>query len=151
MRLAALVLALLMPISGQSVSQDKRPEDLRKLQVNVMRLLNTVALRYALAHDQNFPTWQEVAESGLIEAQAQESAGPKMFADAVAALRLKDSTPFEGHELRWTVSADRRHYDITLQRLSGKQCEPTWFTNERGVIYQAVPLDCRMTAKPVAR
>jgi hypothetical protein len=137
-KLAKISLVLLLISTGaarraDSQSQASSSGDKRYGAVTLLRVINTAEMEYQ-TKQRHFGTFAELVESGTLD-----TAG-KRFGNAWSALlfnRKATSEPLPGYTLHFTVDAVGKAYSVSLTDISN---DSSFFTDERGLIYEAKPL-----------
>jgi hypothetical protein len=145
----AIVLCLFGTLAFAATPEGPKPDDQMRQEVNVLRAINTAAVQFE--HQNQRPaTWEElVAYMPATIKRMQTMTGSNEQLASV--LNFKDAANFyPGHTIRWTVPASGKGWDVVLTRDRSKgdsPCSaPTWFSNDRGIIYQGYSIDCRISA-----
>jgi hypothetical protein len=101
----------------------------------VMRVINAAEPAYRHTH-KRFGTWQELYDSSALwDVQSAADQWRKVsFATG--------PEPIPGYRLRLLVSADGSAYSISLQDTDSNGCGLSLFSDQNGLIYEGVPLDC---------
>lgn len=127
-------------LSRLSLTETTR--DSRQVGVTVVRLINTAEMNYKRAHG-SYATWDELFRSGAISEREKQgtmfqglklSAGPEV-------------TP--GWVLNLVTAVGGQQYELSL-RNSPDACGFSFFSDERGVIYQGGVIDCSVELKPAS-
>lgn len=125
--LFGVVLGAVLPrqVNGQT-------ETSKATLVRAMRTLNNQEYSYREANGR-FAAKDELLQ--FLQKRGELSSSP---------IDLQNPKPYE---LEVTTTTDGMHYQITLERPSDMQdkstwCKPAAFTDERGVIYLGLALDC---------
>jgi len=117
-----------------------RPSDDRAIGVNVVRLINTAEAEYKSAHS-GYATWSELYRSGLI---AEHEKPGLMFGN----LRLSEGPEVvPGWTLAMLVSVDNQSYELSLRNLQDL-CQFSLFSDQRGLIFRGVVIDCSAALVP---
>ncbi len=110
------------------------PNAVRTTGVNVVRLINTAEMEYRHAQGR-YATWAELYRSGSIAngqkrwplfSGLQPAAGPEVV---------------PGWTLALIPSADGQTYELSLRNL-GDKCQFSFFSDQRGLIYQGQVIGC---------
>jgi hypothetical protein len=106
----------------------------------VMRVINAAESAYRHVHSR-FGSWRELYDSGVLwDVQTAEDEWRK-----VAFATGPETIP--GCRLNLVVSGDGSAYSISLQDTNSKGCGSSLFSDQRGVVYQGVPVDCPRAAR----
>jgi hypothetical protein len=125
-------------LSRLSLTETSRES--RQTGVNVVRLINTAEMNYKRAHG-NYATWDELFRSGAISEREKPgtlfqglklSAGPEVTPDWV---------------LNLVTAAGGKGYELSL-RDSPDACGFSFFSDQRGIIYQGGVIDCSVDLRP---
>ena len=114
-------------LQGGSVDQRKYGA------VTLIRVINTAEMEYR-ASKKHFADYVELRDSGALD-----TAG-KRFGNAWSALpfdRKAVSEPLPGYEMHFTVDGTGKSYSVSL---GDKSNYDSFFTDERGLIYEAKPI-----------
>jgi hypothetical protein len=112
----------------------------RQTGVNVVRLINTAEVYYKQAHG-SYATWDELFSSG--EISKREKPGTKFQGLKLSA--GPEVTP--GWILNLVTAASGEGYELSL-RNSPDACGFSFFSDERGIIYQGGWIDCSVDLRP---
>jgi hypothetical protein len=118
---------------AHSRSQGRSSQDRRSGAVTLLRVINTAEMEHQMKQ-KHFGTFAELLESGSLDAAG------KRFGDAWSALsfdRKATSDPLSGYGMHFTVDAAGKTYSVSL---TDKSDDSSFFTDERGLIYEAKPL-----------
>jgi len=133
--------ALAVAQSGKSapaIPQDpmvfQAPNAARTTGVNVVRLINTSEAEYKSAHG-GYATWPELYRSGII---AKHEKLGRMFGNPGLS---EGPEVVPGWTLALIVAADGKSYELALRNLQDK-CQFSFFSDQRGLIYQGNVIDC---------
>jgi hypothetical protein len=141
---AALVFAQEIP-RQRDLSRPQAVEtsrDSRMTGIMAVRLINTAESRYKYRHG-TYATWDELLRSGEIDSLE------------------KPATPFQGLHLSagpevtsgWMLSlvtaANGQSYELSL-RNTPDPCAFSFFSDQRGLIYQGGVIDCSIELKPAS-
>lgn len=119
------------------------PNDSRMIGVSAVRLINTAEMEYKHAHG-GYATWDELYRSGLIANDQKRwqqfnglelAAGPEVVA---------------GWTLALIPSADGQSYELSLRNL-GDKCQFSFFSDQRGLIFQGNVIDCAAGIVPASQ
>lgn len=140
----AIFLCLLGTVCFAATPDHSKSEDLSRQEVNVVRLINTAAVTFELQNHRP-ATWEE-----LVASMPKMISRSKMFKNLGSVLNFKDPANFyPGHTIRWTAPASGKGWDVAMTRDNSADAmctAPTWFSNDRGVIFQAYAIDCKVSA-----
>lgn len=133
--------ALAMAQSGEStfpIPHDpmvfQAPDTVRTTGLDVVHLINMADMEYKRAHG-GYASWPELYRSGII---AKHEKPGLMFGN----LNLGEGPEVvPGWTLTMIVAADARRYELSLRNLKDK-CQFSFFSDQRGVIYQGNAIDC---------
>ena len=129
---AFLILGTISARTARSLPQ-KDSADERLAAVTLLRAINTAEM--AARNDQKrFVGFAELLDSGALD-----SAG-KHYGNAWSKLQLDRTAggqPLPGWEMHFTVDGNGKSYSLAL---SEKSSHDSFFTDERGLIYEAKPL-----------
>ena len=137
---SGLIIALLGVVLGDAVLPrpvNGQTEISKATLVRAMRNLNNQEYSYRAANAR-FAAKDELLK--FLQKHGELSSSP---------IDLQNPKPYE---LEVTTSTDGMHYQITLERPSDMHdkstwCKPATFTDERGVIYLGLALDCEAAPK----
>ena len=137
-KLAKICIASLFISAGAASLADSQPQassngDRKYGAVTLLRVINTAEMAYQ-AKQKHFGTFAELVESGGLDAAG------KRFGDAWSALSFNGkatSEPLPGYTLHFTVDAVGKAYSVSLTNAPN---DSSFFTDERGLIYEAKPL-----------
>ena len=110
------------------------PNEMRTTGVNVVRLVDTAEMEYKRTHG-GYVTWDELYRSGLI---AKDQKRWQQFNDLELAA---GSQVVPGWTLALIPSADGQSYELSLRNL-GDRCQFSFFSDQRGVIYEGSAIGC---------
>lgn len=117
--------------------------DSRMIGISVVRLINTAEMDYKNAHDNKYGSWNELLRSGVV---GEEQAHWRLL----RGMRLSPGQEVvPGWTLSLVISADEQGYELSLRNLSDS-CGFSFFSDERGVIYQGGVIDCSVELKPAS-
>ena len=114
--------------------------DSRMTGVKVVRLINTAEMDYKQTHGR-YATWDELVPSGAIS--RHEKPGT-MFQGLNLSVR-PEVTP--GWVLDLVTAADGQGYELSLRNVADK-CGFSFFSDQRGIIYQGGVIDCSVDLRP---
>jgi hypothetical protein len=137
-KLVTICFALLLISAGaarlaHSQSQGSSSQDRQYGAVTLLRVINTAEMEHQMKQ-KHFGTFAELLESGSLDAAG------KRFGDAWSALsfdRKATSEPLGGYVMHFTVDAAGKSYSVSL---TNKSDYSSFFTDERGLIYEAKPI-----------
>ncbi|MGH7744779.1 MAG: hypothetical protein ACREQ5_08190 [Candidatus Dormibacteria bacterium] len=119
------------------------PNTDRETGVNVVRLINTAEAEYKHAHG-GFAAWPELYRSGLI---AKDENPEPMFGN----LRLSAGPEVvPGWTLAMITSGDNQSYELSLRNLQDR-CQFSLFSDQRGIIFRGVVIDCGAAVVPASQ
>ena len=116
------------------------PSESRQTGLTIVRLINTAEMNYKSAHG-SFATWDELFRSGAISEREKPgtvfqglklSVGPEVAPDWI---------------LNLVTAANGQSYELSLHN-SPDGCGFSFFSDQRGVIYQGGAIDCSLDLKP---
>ena len=119
--------------------------------VNLIRAINTAEMQYKAKHDELFAAWDDL----VVSYEFQEVLALPQCPAEVKNANFKDpSNIMPGWQLRLFVSASGEHYVATLVRgsmgqnvpISVSGCWPALFSDDQGLIRQAVGIGCATDA-----
>lgn len=117
-----------------------QPNDARVTGVNVVRLINTAQAEYKNAHG-GYASWPELYRSGII---AKHEKSGLMFGN----LNLSEGPEVvPGWTLAMIVAADAQSYELSLRNLQDR-CQFSLFSDQRGLIFRGVVIDCGAAIVP---
>lgn len=119
--------------SARSSPQDTAIQERKRAAVALIRVLNTAEAAHQVRQNR-FGSPSELAESGLIDAIGKQF-GPAWDAKAFGQTVLP--TPLAGYTMHFTLDAQGGSYSIAL---SSESDGTAFFTDERGLIYEAKPI-----------
>ena len=137
-KLGTICLALFLIGVGASRSASSFPQDApiherKYAAVTLLRVINTAEMEHQ-AKQKHFGSFAELLDSGSLEAAG------KRFGDAWRALafdRKAIAEPLAGYAMHFTVDGEGKSYSVSL---SDKSNYESFFTDERGLIFEAKPL-----------
>ncbi|HEV2422228.1 MAG TPA: hypothetical protein VGS59_11015 [Candidatus Acidoferrales bacterium] len=125
-------------LSRLSLSETPRESHLTGLKV--VRLINTAEMNYKEAHG-SYATWDELIPSGAIS----EREKPRTMFQGLRLSVRPEVTP--GWVLDLVTAANGQGYELSLRNLPDK-CGFSFFSDQRGIIYQGGWIDCSVELKP---
>jgi hypothetical protein len=137
-KLVKICFALLLISAGaarlaHSQSQASSSQDRKYGAVTLLRVINTAEMEHQMKQ-KRFGAFAELVQSGSLDAAG------KRFGDAWSAVSLDrkaTSEPLSGYAMHFTVDAAGKTYSVSL---TDKSDYSSFFTDERGLIYEAKPL-----------
>jgi hypothetical protein len=126
--------------AGKSTSGDSRGQ--RMLAVSIIRYINTAEASCQVKNgkrdeNQKFLSWDELLNAPCFE----QTRSLVRFYPANQPAFSSGSEIVPGLELRLVVSADGKHYNVSLgEKPTG--CGSVFFSDERGVIFEGKALGC---------
>jgi hypothetical protein len=118
---------------ARSQTQGRSSQDRRSGAVTLLRVINTAEMEQQMKQ-RHFGTFAELVESGSLDAAG------KRFGNTWSALsfdRKATSEPLAGYAMHFTLDAAGKAYSVSL---TDKSDDSSFFTDERGLIYEAKPL-----------
>ena len=116
------------------------PNNSRMTGVNTVRLINTAQAEYKHAHGR-YATWDELYRSGIV-------ANDRKRSPQFSGLRLSAGPKVvEGWTLAMIVAADGQSYELSLRNLQDK-CQSSFFSDQRGLIFQGKVIGCAAAMVP---
>jgi hypothetical protein len=118
---------------GHSQTQQRSTQERRYGAVTLLRVINTAEMEHQ-AKQKHFGSFAELVESGSLDVAG------KRFGDAWSSLaidRKAVSEPLAGYAMHFIVDAVGQSYSVSL---TDKSNYDSFFTDERGLIYEAKPL-----------
>lgn len=141
---AALVIAQQNPTrQGRAVRQRlvETSRESRMIGISVVRLINTAEANYRYRHG-TYASLKALFDSGTISEAQKRSGVPGMQLAASG-----DVVP--GWSLTLVTSAKGRSYELSV-RNTGDPCMFSFFSDQRGIIYQGGVIDCSIELKPAS-
>jgi hypothetical protein len=137
-KIATICFSFLLIVAGaaclaHSQSQGSSSQDRKYGAVTLLRVINTAEMEHQMKQ-KHFGTFTELVDSGSLDAAG------KRFGDAWSAVsfdRKAVSEPLSGYAMHFTVDAAGKNYSVSL---ADKSDNSSFFTDERGLIYEARPL-----------
>jgi hypothetical protein len=137
-KLCTICFAVLLISAGAvrlaySQSQGSSSQDRGYGAVTLLRVINTAEMEHQMKQ-KHFGTFAELVESGSLDVAG------KRFGDAWSTLsfdRKATSEPLAGYGIHFIVDAAGKSYSVSL---TDKTNYSSFFTDERGLIYEAKPL-----------
>jgi len=133
-------ICVVLIILGASVvrSADSQPQSdsagqRKYAAVTLLRVINTAEMEFRTSRKQ-FGNFADLLESGGLDAAG------KHFGNAWSDLQIKKGTaakPLPDYEMHFTVDGSGNSYSVSLREKSNSDA---FFTDERGLIYEAKPL-----------
>lgn len=131
--LLLLVFVFLPPQFAQNVSPAPKDPDLDKRQaLSLIRTINTAELKEHYSHG-SYAAWDTLFAHQAEYINQCARLIDLQFGDAPEVL--------PGWNLRLTVSADSKGYDLLLRDLANKEIPFAAYSNEKGIIWVAKPLE----------
>lgn len=128
------------PPRGDVLPLTETLRDSRMTGVKVVRLINTAEMNYKHAHG-NFATWDELFRSGAISSREKP-------ATQFQGLKLSDKPEVvPGWTLSLVTAAKGQSYELSLRNLTDA-CGFSFFSDQRGIIYQGGVIDCSVDLRP---
>ena len=130
---ALVILGATVARSGHSLPRGASADEKKYAAVTLLRAINTseMELRRSRKH---YGSFTELLESGRLDAAG------KRFGTAWSDLQIKKeitTEPLTGYEMHFTVDESGNSYSVSLRE---KLNSDAFFTDERGLIYEAKPL-----------
>jgi len=119
--------------SARSSPQDAAIQERKRAAVALLRVINTGEAAHERRQNR-FCSPSELADAGLIGAMGKPF-GPAWKAEAFRQAVLPE--PLAGYTMHFTLDAGGRSYSVAL---SSESDGAAFFTDERGLIYEAKPI-----------
>ena len=122
-----------LSLSARSAPQDASVHQRKASAVTLLRVINTAEAIHKVKHNR-FGSLSELAESGSLDAAGERYGRawkPLAFDKNAVAERLP------GYAMHFTLDGDGQTYSVAL---TDKSTYDSFFTDERGLIYEAKPI-----------
>lgn len=135
---ATLVLLAVSWLCSSLVGADKPAAPAPKLAVNLVRLTNTAEMQEFQSKHRFLP-WEDLFNSPAWRS-ARTQNEERFSLKGITLGRAPEVIP--GFEMRLALGPGQSHYQLALISKESSSCGTSYFSDERGLIYEAKPMGC---------